>query len=89
MPMCMFSSMGEQHAGALRDGLHCQACGKLLNIRMSFPCPGCSALVYCNRSHAQLRARMGHDVEECSRMRLQMMRAQVCLCPTVPAGFCL
>lgn len=78
--------MEEQHAGALHAGVCCQACGKPLLMNRSFPCPGCSALVYCTRSHAQLGARMGHDVEECSRMRLQMRRAQVRLLLSAPPG---
>jgi hypothetical protein len=53
----------------------CQVCGKPCDD--SFPCSACSALYYCSAKHQRLRLRLGHDAEQCSRMRQQLARSQV------------
>lgn len=54
----------------------CQVCGKPCDS--SFPCSACNALYYCSAKHQRLRERLGHDAEQCARMRQQLARSEVC-----------
>lgn len=54
--------------------LICQLCGEAADPRL--PCQACKALFYCSSKHRRLHLKMGHS-EECHRMSLQLLRAQV------------
>ena len=69
----------EQLLGVLMPG-SCQLCGK--RVSEVFECPMCRAMLYCSEKHAKSHLAMGHD-EECGRMQVQMLRAQVRPVPIV------
>ena len=56
----------------------CTVCGERIVFSRLVSCKGgCGALYFCSEEHAELCARkLGHDEEECSRMRHQREEAE-------------
>ena len=56
----------------------CTVCGERIVFSRLLSCKGgCGALYFCSEEHAELCARkLGHDEEECSRMRRQREEAE-------------
>jgi hypothetical protein len=67
-------------ASGLGDLFACQVCG----VPALLPCPGCGALYFCSAAHLDARCRIGHDAEECNRMRGQVLRGSHLLEPLLP-----